>query len=200
MFGHADSFWLYAMIRHLQPRKVIEIGSGFSSAVMLDTIDLFCKESPVFTSIESYADRLKSLLRESDKCVVREEFIQNVNCDIFASLEPGDILFVDSSHVGKFGSDVLHILNEILPRLNKGVFIHFHDIFYLFEYPRPWLENKGRAWNECYFIQAFLQYNYAFKIKLFGHYLGVKKAEILRNHSPLCLKNTGGSLWLEKVE
>jgi predicted O-methyltransferase YrrM len=199
IFCYADVYWLYSLIRDIRPQKIIEIGSGFSSAVMLDTDELFCDNSIDFTFIEPYPDRLNSLLKVADKNhELHKDIVQNVDIKLFRQLQKGDFLFVDSSHVGKFGSDVLYILHEILPLLNQGVIIHFHDIFYPFEYPRQWLEENGWAWNECYFIRSFLQYNSEFKIKLFGNYLGQQHVKMLAKYTPLCLKNIGGSLWLEK--
>ena len=199
-FGYADAYWLYAMMRDFCPKRIIEVGSGFSSAVMLDTSELFLGNEVQFTFIEPYPERLLSLLRAKDESRHRvyQEIVQNVSIEIFSELQEGDFLFIDSSHVAKIGSDVLYILKYILPYINKNVFIHFHDIFYPFEYPREWLE-EGRAWNECYIINAFLQYNTAFVIKLFGHFLCSEYTEMVRKGTPICLKNIGGSLWLEKI-
>lgn len=200
LFCYADAYWLYAMTREFTPKRIIEVGSGFSSAVMLDTNELFLDNTIKFTFIEPYPDRLLSLLRSTDKdtCTIHKNIVQNVPVEIFTELQAGDFLFIDSSHVAKIGSDVLHLLRKVLPALNPGVIIHFHDIFYPFEYPKEWLE-RGVAWNECYFLNAFLQYNTTFAIKLFGNYLGVEYAEMLGKNTPICLKNIGGSLWIEKL-
>jgi hypothetical protein len=88
--------------------------------------------------------------------------LQDVDQEIFARLKANDILFIDSSHVAKIGSDVNHLMSEILPILAPGVHIHFHDIFYPFEYPRQWVE-EGRAWNEAYLLEAFLSFNSEFE-------------------------------------
>ncbi|NJR65857.1 MAG: class I SAM-dependent methyltransferase, partial [Leptolyngbyaceae cyanobacterium CRU_2_3] len=111
---------------------------------------------------------------------------------------PGDILFIDSTHVAKTGSDVNYIFGEILPNLQTGVYIHIHDIFYPFEYLREWVL-QGWAWNECYFLKAFLQYNQTFKIVLFNTFLEHRRPDWFRSHMPLCMKNLGGSIWLKKV-
>jgi hypothetical protein len=89
-----------------------------------------------------------------------------VDLTLLDALEAGDILFIDSSHVVKAGSDCQLLFSDILPRLNLGTLIHFHDVFDRFEYPAAWLR-KGRGWNEQYLLRAFLQFNSAFKIKLF---------------------------------
>jgi predicted O-methyltransferase YrrM len=199
-FCHADAYWLYAMMREFRPKRIIEVGSGFSSAVMLDTNELFLDNETTCTFIEPNSERLLSLLRagEDKRHRIYRENVQNVPVEVFSELQAGDFLFIDSSHVGKIGSDVLYLLQMILPSLEKNVFVHFHDIFYPFEYPREWHE-KGWAWNECYIINAFLQYNSTFAIRLFGHFLGREHSEMLRKGTPTCLKNIGGSLWLEKL-
>lgn len=200
-FCHADACFLYALMRHLRPKKIVEVGSGFSSSVMLDVNQHFFNNSIQLTFIEPDPIRLLEQLNAADKeqVNIRQERVQNVPLDIFTELEENDILFIDSSHVGKIGSDVLHELFTILPHLNKGVFIHFHDVFFPFEYPENWVQ-EGRAWNEAYFLHSFLQYNNSFEIMLFNNYLGKQHAPMLHKHTPLCMKNIGGSLWLRKTQ
>jgi hypothetical protein len=195
---YTDAIFLYSMIRHFKPKQIIEIGSGFSSSVMLDTNELFFNNSIKFTFIEPYTGRLKSLLKDNDynSVTILEKDVQEIEIDTFKKLNNGDILFIDSTHVVKTGSDVNYIIFEILPKLNKGVLIHFHDIFYPFEYPKDWVF-MGRNWNEDYFLRSFLMYNNQFDIKLFSHYLHIHHKQIF-NNMPLCFKNTGGNLWLIK--
>lgn len=197
-YSYTDAIFLYSMIRHLNPAQIMEVGSGFSSSVMLDTNEQFYNNSIQLTFIEPYADRLKSLLKEEEKNKIAliEKTVQEVNLDTFEKLNKGDILFIDSSHVAKTGSDVNHILFEILPRLKSGVIIHFHDIFYPFEYPKDWVFG-GRNWNEDYFLKAFLMYNNSFEILLFSDYLHKHHHQIFQN-LPLCYKNSGGNIWLTK--
>ena len=109
------------------------------------------------------------------------------------------ILFIDSTHVSKIGSDVNSLLFDILPKLNRGVYVHFHDVFYPFEYPQEWVY-QGLAWNEAYILRAFLQHNDAFKIVFFNTYLELFYREKFENSMPLCLKNPGGSIWLTKTK
>lgn len=197
-YSYTDAIFLYSMIRHFKPKQIIEIGSGFSSSVMLDTNECFFNKSINLTFIEPYADRLKSLLREDDynTTVIIEKDVQDIKIEAFEKLNHNDILFVDSTHVVKTGSDVNYILFEILPKLKSGVLIHFHDIFYPFEYPKDWVF-KGRNWNEDYFLRAFLMYNPEFEIKLFSHYLH-RHNKFVFDNMPLCFKNAGGNLWLIK--
>lgn len=196
MFRRGSAAMLYLMLRVLRPSRIIEVGSGFSSAVMLDTNDLALDGSMHCTFIDPYADRLKSLLRTTDsEHEVIEKRLQDVPRRTFDVLEAGDILFVDSSHVSKTGSDVNVLLFEILPALKKGVFVHFHDIYYPFEYPRQWVE-EGRAWNEAYALRAFLQYSDAFRIHFWASYLYQHRNDALQKVPEICAN--GSSIWLIK--
>jgi hypothetical protein len=198
LYSYTDAITLHGMIRHLKPKQIIEVGSGFSSAIMLDTNEIFFKNNIKLTFIEPYPERLNNLINENDKknTQILNDFVQNIELSIFEKLDAGDVLFIDSTHVVKTGSDVHFILFEILPILKKGVYIHFHDIFYPFEYPKEWVY-KGRNWNEDYFLKAFLMYNSAFEIVLFSHYLHTHHKETF-NQMPLCFKNKGGNLWIKK--
>jgi predicted O-methyltransferase YrrM len=199
-FGSGDAIFLYSIMRHLKPKKIIEVGSGFSSAVILDTNDRFFEGRLNCTFIEPEPQRLQSLLTPADRsnhCIV-EKMLQDVDEDLFKTLDANDILFIDSSHVLKTGSELNRIFFHILPALKKGVYIHFHDIFYPFEYPRQWVMD-GFAWNECYALRAFLQYNRAFKIRLFNTFLTTAFTERLQREMPLCIEDPGAGIWLEKV-
>jgi hypothetical protein len=198
-FGYGDAVILFSMMRHFSPGRIIEIGSGFSSALMLDTNDFFCGGRTRFSFIEPYPHRLWQLLKDEDwKAVeVIERPVQEVPLDIFEHLGHNDILFVDSSHVSKIGSDVNYIVFEVLPRLKDGVLVHFHDIFYPFEYPLDWIR-EGRAWNEAYLLRAFLQYNDAFEIVLFNSYMGHRFRDYIVDRAPIMAKHFGSSLWLRR--
>ena len=199
-FCEGDAISLYCMLRHLRPNRIIEIGGGFTSAVMLDTIDLFGLPTQEMTCVEPYPARLQSLLHAKEsKCFrLLEQKLGDVGEALFETLDAGDILFVDSSHVSKIGSDVNRIFFEILPNLKHGVFIHFHDIFYPFEYPKAWIM-EGRAWNESYLLRAFLQYNSVFQIIFFNSYLHCVHRDLIAKHLPLTARNPGGSIWLLKT-
>lgn len=197
-FSYGDGLTLHFMMRYLCPKRIIEIGSGFSSAMILDTNEQFFNGSIKCSFIEPYNERLMSLLREGEKINLFEKKLQDVNMEIFKELDKGDILFVDSTHVSKFQSDVNHLFFNILPILKKGVVIHIHDIFYPFEYPASWFE-IGIAWSEAYILRAFLEYNNDYKIKLWCNYLWVSHKKEITEKMPLFSLNPGGSIWLEKV-
>ncbi len=200
MYSYSDAIFLYCIIRHLRPRRIIEIGSGYSSAATLDTNELFFDNRIQCTFIDPCPDRLRSILKQEDKerIEVIPSRIQGVDLKLFAQLEANDILFIDSTHVAKIGSDVNRIVFEMLPALRPGVHIHFHDIFFPFEYPREWVF-EGRAWNESYVLRAFLAFNSAFEIVLWNEFLARFHREEFARTMPLCLLNEGGSLWLKRV-
>jgi predicted O-methyltransferase YrrM len=197
-FVPADAFTLSAIIRREQPRRIVEVGSGFSSAVMLDTLAAM-GTTAALTFIEPYPDRLDALLTPADRATAQifQQPVQEVPLAVFDALEARDILCIDSSHVAKVGSDVTHLLLRILPRLKPGVLVHFHDIFYPQSYPAGWLR-EGRAWNESLFLRAFLLGGAPFHIVAFNAFAGVTFPEVFRDRVPAFLKNTGGSLWLRK--
>jgi predicted O-methyltransferase YrrM len=202
-FEYSDAIFLHLLVRRVRPKRIIEIGSGFSSAVMLDTNELFFDNSIELTFIEPHAERLKNLMKPADfsRVTIIERKVQDVDMGVFARLKSGDILFVDSTHVSKTGSDVNMIVFDVLPVLPEGVIIHFHDVFYPFEYPREWVCGwSGFGWNEIYFLRAFLTNNPKYKILFFNTYLEQLYEDWFKEKMPLCLVDRGGSLWLMKTD
>lgn len=199
MYGHSDGVLLHCMLRHLRPARIVEVGSGFSSCMTLDTDELFLGGQTQITFIEPYPELLHSLISDTDRGRVRilPQPLQVVDPSVFEELEAGDILFIDSTHVSKVDSDVNRLFFEILPTLKEGVYVHIHDVFYPFEYPVEWIRG-GRAWNELYLLRAFLQYNSAYRIVLMNTFLEHFHEEFFRANMPLCLVNTGGSIWLRR--
>ena len=201
-YRYSDVIFLYHVIRHLEPQRIVEIGSGSSSAVMLDINDLFFNSSIKLTFIEPYPERLYRYLKDQDResTSIMTKKVQDVPMEVFQSLKENDILFIDSSHVSKVGSDVNHIIFNILPRINKGVWIHFHDIFYPFELPLHWVL-RGRFWNESYLLRAFLMNNDAYEIMTFNTLLHKKFRNWFEKEMPECLIDEGdtGSIWIRKT-
>lgn len=199
-FELAEAAILSAMLRHLRPQRIVEIGSGYSSAVILDTNDLALDGAANCTFIDPFPGLLMSLLRPGDaeSVDILPLPVQDVDVGRFSSLEPGDVLIVDSSHVVKVGSDVNHIVFELLPALAAGVHVHFHDVRYPFEYPYEWVE-EGRAWNEAYLLRAFLQFNRAFRVVLYPSYLALHHTEAIAGRMPAFMRNPGSSLWIARA-
>lgn len=199
-YAYADGIFLHAMIRHARPRRIVEVGSGWSSCMTLDTNEHFFGNAIETVFIEPYPRLLQSLLTEADRQRVRilPQRLQDVPLEEFAALQANDILFIDSTHVSKVFSDVNVLFFDVLPLLAPGVFVHLHDVFYPFEYPQDWIL-EGRAWNEAYLLRAFLQFNHAFRIVLMNTFLTQMHRAHFKQHMPLCLLNTGGSIWLQRV-
>jgi hypothetical protein len=198
-YSYSDAIFLYCMLRHVRPRQVVEVGSGHSSCVTLDTNELFLGDAVRCTFVEPYPDLLRGLLRPGDesRITILPQPVQAVDLALFEGLEANDVLFIDSTHVSKVGSDVNHLLFEVLPRLASGVYVHVHDIFHPFEYPAAWIY-EGRSWSEAYLLRSFLMFNDAFEIVLFNTFVEHFHRPFFERHMPLCLENPGGSIWLRR--
>ncbi len=198
-YAHTDGLLLYFMIRHFKPQRVIEAGSGFSSALMLDMRHLYNTPAHL-TFIDPETDRLKSLLRAEDEthATIIGRPVQTVEPNVFTALQKNDILFIDSSHVTKTGSDVNYLLLEILPLLQPGVIIHIHDIFYPFIYPEKWTFS-GINWNETYLVRALLANTNRYKILLFSDYLHIHHPGAFKPF-PITAIKQGQSIWLQVME
>ncbi|WP_295584392.1 class I SAM-dependent methyltransferase [uncultured Lamprocystis sp.] len=200
-FTYADAVFYALMLRYLRPRRVIEVGSGYSSALALDVDGLFLGGTTHFTFIDPDPLRLLELATEADlRGRIVTAPVQDVPLSLFAELGKGDILFVDSSHVIKAGSDVQHLLDEVFPRLVDGVYIHIHDVFYPFEYPESWLVT-GCSVNEAYAVRALLQFSSGYRIELFTDYLKTTHREWLSERMPLTLNGSfpTGGIWLRRT-
>jgi hypothetical protein len=198
-FAYGDAITLYSMLRIIKPHKYIEVGSGYSSCAALDTDEFFLSGNTNFSFIEPDPVLLYSLIKDEDrrKVNILTLKLQDVDVNFFAQLDSGDILFFDTSHVCKTGSDVQYIFFDILPVLKSGVYIHFHDTFFPFEYPEEWIMG-GKAWNELYVLHAFLQNNSKYKIVYFNNYMGKIHNNLVGSKLPAALINIGGSIWLKK--
>lgn len=199
-YSWSDGIVLHSMLRTLQPNRVLEVGSGYSSAMILDTIEHWLGDQSHLTCIDPHPELLHSLIHPNDKSRVKVlgQNVQDVEIANFSELEKDDVLFIDSSHVVKFGSDVNYLFFEVLPRLVRGVWVHFHDIFYPFDYPAEWLR-EGRAWQEAYLLQAFLMYNQDFAVRWYQRYMWTRHHEQLVDLVPAMANNPGGNIWLQKV-
>ena len=205
VYGLGDALILYSMIGVFKPSTIVEIGSGFSSACILDTVDRFSLDCQM-TFIEPFPDRLERLLTPEDwrRCRILRAPVQRAPLDCYASLGQNDILFVDSTHVMKAQSDVNFELFEILPRLAAGAIVRFHDVFWPFEYPADWLINRRYSWNELYGLRAFLSFNSHFEVMFFNDLFFVHRSSLfdaaaLDPAIKPFLKTAGGGLWLRKI-
>jgi predicted O-methyltransferase YrrM len=201
MFNFVDASIYEAMIRLFRPRRIVEVGCGYSSACALDTLDAV-RSGTSLTLVDPNPERLKSLLRPEDygRMTLIESNVQSVPLSVFESLESGDFLFLDTTHVSKTGSDVNHDIFNILPLLKPGIFVHFHDIFAGFEYPKTWIFDENRSWNEAYMLKAFLMYNPRFKVVFFNDYYLQKRPKRMRLAVPDMPEGRAGSIWLKVTD
>jgi predicted O-methyltransferase YrrM len=201
-FGPTDGLIAQAFLRSRRPSRVVEVGSGYSSALMLDIDDLYLENRTRFTFVDPYPERLESLLAAGDETgervtVLRHE-VQDVDLAIFDELEPGDLLFIDSSHVVRCGSDVNLLLLEVVPALKPGILVHVHDVGWPFEYSREWIE-EGRYWTEGYLLQALLVGNAALTLELWMGQLLVEQNPQVVSRTPELADPAvgwGTSVWL----
>ena len=166
-FGAVDGEIMYCMIRHFKPARIIEIGSGFSTYLAAQAVRKNIIEDQSYvcdlTTIDPFPNKvIKAGFSELTKTIISE--VQDIPLSMFSSLQENDILFLDSSHVLKIGSDVKYEYLDILPNLKPGVIIHIHDIFSPAEYPKDWILKEHRFWNEQYLLQAFLTFNDHFEV------------------------------------
>jgi predicted O-methyltransferase YrrM len=196
-YAQGDGYILQALLRHVRPARYLEVGSGWTTALALDTNDRWLDSRLRITCIEPKPDHLNRLLRPGDDIEVMVSQVQDVDVERFKELEPNDVLFIDCSHVVKTGSDAHHLITRILPLVPAGVYVHIHDIFWPFEYPKIWVD-EGRAWTEGYLLHAFLLFNPAFEIVLFNDWLTKQHYDFMVGQVPALAPGAGGALWLRR--
>lgn len=202
-FGRVDADVLHSLIRIHKPRRIIEIGAGYSTLVAAAAVRRNGAEDPAYrceiTSIDPYPPVFLEGLPGLDQ--LRRTPVQELPPSFFADLAAGDILFIDSSHVLKIGSDVYYEFLELLPATPSGVLIHVHDIFFPTDYPRAMVMEWHRFWNEQYLLQAFLAFNQAFAIRWSSSLMAHRHGEAVREAFPSF--HLGGmwpsSFWMERI-
>lgn len=198
LFEGLDGVAYFAFIRELQPVRIIEVEAGYSSILAMETNRRFFNGKIEVTLIEPFPSKvLSEYLSKHPYVTLIEKPVQDLEASLFESLQENDILFIDSTHVAKVGSDVNFLIFEVLPRLKKSVWIHFHDIFIPDEYPQKWVFEENRAWNEMYILKAFLMYNEFFKICFSSYYVYTRFKDDVINLFRKAL--SGGSIWIRKV-
>jgi hypothetical protein len=200
MFSRLDASMLAAVLRHFRPRRMIEVGCGWSSLVTARVNREYLDGSLHFTCIEPYPPEFLAGGVDGISELIASP-VENLELDRFLALEAGDVLFIDSSHTVKTGGDANFLYLEVVPRLAPGVVVHIHDMFLPFDYPQEWVFS-GRAWNEQYLVQAFLSFNSAFRILLavarLSHLHPEVLAEVLPDY-PAAYGDGGGSLWIQRA-
>jgi hypothetical protein len=202
-YGVGDACIYWSLLGLTRPSQIVEVGSGYTSALALDAIDHFGLDTRC-TFVDPHPDLMMRVTEpRASRHVIVAEPVQAVGLQLVASLRANDLLFIDSSHVAKTGSDVVFEMTEMLPRLARGVIVHFHDVFHPFEYPAQWVLCDNKSWNELYFLQAFLMFNSSFEILFFNDWFAKTRRDLVIQHAgPFAerfLLNCGGGLWLRRT-
>ena len=204
-FGPVDGEVLYCMIRNFKPARILEIGSGYSTYLAAQAVRKNAEEYPIhaceLTTVDPFPNKVVKAGFPGLARVLPSD-VQNLPLSVFGELKENDILFIDSSHVLKIGSDVQFEYLDILPRLNPGVIVHVHDIFLPAEYPKDWILKEYRFWNEQYLLQAFLTFNEHFEVLWASSYLHLKHSDQLTEAFKSYNKNKNhpASFWMRKTK
>ncbi|HUB96905.1 MAG TPA: class I SAM-dependent methyltransferase [Stellaceae bacterium] len=199
-FESGDAEYWYQLIRSVKPKRIIEIGSGNSTRMAIRAIRVNRREDSAYqcdhVCVEPYE---MAWLDESEARVVRRR-VEELDLGFFSGLGRDDILFIDSSHMIKPQGDVVFEYLQLLPSLNPGVIVHVHDIFSPRNYPREWLADEVKFWNEQYLLEAFLSFNPTWKIVGALNYLHHRHYERLKAKAPfLTPDREPGSFYLRKA-
>ncbi len=182
-FRAVDAGVYYGLVRHFKPRRIIEVGAGFSTLLAAQAVVTNEKEGKKcdLTAIEPYPS---VTLRQGVPGLKRliEGNLQKVPLEEFERLEKNDILFIDSSHVLKIGSDVQYEFLEIVPRLQRGVLVHVHDIYFPLDYPERLIAKDFKFYNEQYLLQGFLAFNKEFEVLWASQYMYRRHFDVIEDH------------------
>jgi hypothetical protein len=199
-FGPGDAEAYYSIVRKNKPRRIVEIGCGFSTLIGLEAVKKNLADDPTYecrvTCVEPYE---MPFLEQLNIELIRKK-IEDVDIAVFHGLGVNDILFIDSSHIIRPGGDVTYLMLKILPTVPPGVWVHFHDIFLPGDYPVAWLRDEFRMWNEQYLLEAFLLNNSSCEIMLAMNYLYQTMPTELKAAFPLLATQKGGSgsFWIRR--
>lgn len=204
-FGPVSGEILYSMIRYFKPKKIIEIGSGYSTFLSAKAIRKNKEIDNIYScdliAIDPYPNQILKKGFPGLSSLIQKK-VQEIPVSFFKKLQTNDILFIDSTHVLKIGSDVQYEYLEILPRLNKGVIVHIHDILLPGEYHKNWVIKHKLFWNEQYLLQAFLTFNKNFEILWTGSFLHFNFPEKLENAFKTYNRKSrfSTSFWMKKIK
>ena len=199
-FESGDAECWYQIIRANKPKRIIEIGSGNSTLMAIKAIKKNQSEQLNYTCehicIEPYE---MPWLEQMDITIIREK-VEEMDLSFFSQLKENDILFIDSSHIIRPQGDVLFEYLELLPSLNKGVIVHIHDIFSPRNYPKSWLQDDVKFWNEQYLVEAFLSNNDSWEIIASLNFLHHNYYNLLKEVAPfLTPEREPGSFYIKKI-
>jgi hypothetical protein len=188
-YGSVDAECLYGMIRHLKPRRIIEVGSGYSTLITACACVRNRQEGhhAHFASYDPSPGedwQISAARHGGGLSTWRRLKATELPLSEFMALRPGDVLFVDTTHTVKTGSEVNYLILDVLPVLQPGVVVHFHDIFLPWEYPRKWVVDDQRFWSEQYLLQAFLACNRSYEVLFAAHAVARERSDMLSEVLP----------------
>jgi len=202
-FGSGDAEYLYSLIRLVKPRRIIEVGSGFSTLMARSAIDRNKADCADYTCEHTCIEPYEQPWLEKLGIEIMRRRVEECDLSLFAALQKNDILFIDSSHVIRPQGDVLFEYLELLPSLQSGVFVHVHDIFTPRDYLPAWIIDETRLWNEQYLVEAFLSFNAQFRIVGALNYLFHEHRDATLGKFPMLKAESAvrepGSLWLQRA-
>jgi hypothetical protein len=203
-FTGLDALLLYCWLRDTKPQKVVEVGQGFSTRVILAALERNGVESGLpaeFTSIDPYARHDQSVEIPGVRFARLLQPLESV--DLATVFGDAGFVFIDSSHVFKFGSDVEFAFERLYPSLPAGMVVHVHDIFSPYHYPKDWIVTHKFFWNEQYHLENFLRFNPRFRVLLPVHYLSRHSQAVKSACGSVCVypdyRHAGASFYIERV-
>jgi hypothetical protein len=195
-FAGLDARILFALLRHCRPLRLIEVGCGYTSLLAADVNRRFLDRALRLTCIDPFPPQYLQTPVDGVTELLAEK-VQAVPQRLFSELVAGDVLFIDSSHVVKTGSDVVWLFLEVLPRLSPGVLIHVHDVFLPEDYPADWVLGEQRSWSEQYLVQALLCHSSGFEVVFGCNYARLRFPGAVAEACGALYG--GGSLWLRRT-
>ncbi len=202
MYASGDSEYLYSMVRHFKPKRIIEIGSGNSTLMVINALKKNKLEDNEYQCAHVCIEPFEQPWLDKVGVELRREKVEDVDLSFFKSLGENDILFIDSSHIIRPQGDVLFEIFEILPILQPGVLVHIHDIFSPKDYLDEWIYKDKRLWNEQYLLEAFLMFNTKFEIIGAINYLSHHHKELFGEKCPVFKSQPGrepGAFWIRRL-
>jgi predicted O-methyltransferase YrrM len=195
-FMHSDAAAYYAFIRSRKPRHILEIGAGYSTLVASAAVaangvgEIICVEPfprPFLESVPHVREIVRTPAQALDPQWVNELLVD------------GDVLFIDSTHTVKIGSDCLHLYLRLLPALRHRVLVQVHDIFLPDGMPKAWALDKQIYWTEQYLLLAYLLDNPKVRVLYGSNYHRLRNRDLLAQLAPPDILPAGGSFWFERV-
>lgn len=199
-FESGDAEYWYQLIRTVKPKRIIEIGSGFSTMMAMRALrknrEISAGHQCEHICVEPYEQRW---LEKSGARVIRQR-VEDIQPDWLLELDENDVLFIDSSHIIRPEGDVLFEYLQLLPRLRRGVIVHVHDIFSPRNYLSQWLREDVWFWNEQYLLEAFLTQNPSWKVLGAVNLLHHRQYDELKRVAPyLTPEREPGSFYIQRI-